>query len=124
MKKLRLEEARKQLGLTQEQVAEKLGISQNNYSYLENGKVKIDSDYLLAFAEIFGCSVDYLLGMSNVPQTDFTRKNLTIKNADDRRTVAAILADNGYSVKIDRVTVGKTVKGAVVFWKDEEKKEK
>lgn len=47
-----------------------------------------------------------------------------IKNADDRRTVAAILADNGYSVKIDRVTVGKTVKGAVVYWKDEEKKEK
>ena len=51
-------------------------------------------------------------------------QNVIIKNADDRRTVAAILADNGYSVKIDRVTVGKTVKGAVVFWKDEEKKEK
>lgn len=49
---------------------------------------------------------------------------LVIKNADDRRTVAAILADNGYSVKIDRVTVGKTVKSAVVYWKEEEKKEK
>ena len=51
-------------------------------------------------------------------------QNVIIKNADDRRTVAAILADNGYSVKIDRVTVGKTVKSAVVYWKDEEKKEK
>jgi hypothetical protein len=51
-------------------------------------------------------------------------QNVIIKNADDRRTVAAILADNGYSVKIDRVTVGKTVKGAVVYWKDEAKKEK
>lgn len=49
---------------------------------------------------------------------------LVIKNADDRRTVAAILADNGYSVKIDRVTVGKTIKGAVVYWKNDEKKEK
>lgn len=44
---------------------------------------------------------------------------LVIKNADDRRAVAAILADNGYLVKIDRVTVGKTVKGAVIAWKDE-----
>lgn len=31
---------------------------------------------------------------------------------------------NGYSVKIDRVTVSKTVKGAVVYWQDEEKKDK
>lgn len=46
---------------------------------------------------------------------------LIIKNADDRRAVVAILADNGYSVKIERVKVGKTVKSAVCVWKDEEK---
>lgn len=47
---------------------------------------------------------------------------LIIKNSDDRRAVAAILADNGYSVKIERITVGKTVKSVVIAWKNEEKK--
>ena len=64
-KPLRLKEARKNAGLTQKQVAEKLGISQNNYSYWENGKVKVDSGSLSQLAEIFGCSVDYILGKTN-----------------------------------------------------------
>ena len=41
--KLNLKDARKSKGLTQQQVADFIGISQNNYSYWENGKVKIDS---------------------------------------------------------------------------------
>lgn len=43
---------------------------------------------------------------------------LIIKNAEDRRTIAAILADNGYTVKIERVTVGKVLKSVVTACKD------
>jgi hypothetical protein len=43
---------------------------------------------------------------------------LVIKCPDDRRQVVAILADNGYSVKIDRVKVGNQMKSVVVAWKD------
>lgn len=44
---------------------------------------------------------------------------LIIKNPDDRRQVVAVLADNGYSVKIDRVKIGNQTKGVVVVWKGE-----
>ena len=58
----KLKELRKRKGLTQTQVAQYIGISQNNYSYWENGKVKIDNDSLQKLADLFDVSVDYLLG--------------------------------------------------------------
>ena len=57
-----LRNARKAKGLTQTEVAQQIGISQNNYSYWENGKVKIDNATLVKLSDIFGVSVDYLLG--------------------------------------------------------------
>ena len=66
---LRLKEARKAAGLTQQQVAKLIGISQNNYSYWENGKVKIDNVSLQRLSEIFGVSVDYLLGREETKTT-------------------------------------------------------
>ena len=47
---------------------------------------------------------------------------LAIKNPEDRRKVVAVLADNGYSVKIDRVRVGNQIQSVVVVWKDDVKK--
>lgn len=52
---------RKSKGLTQAEVAKYIGISQNNYSYWESGKVKIDNDSLKKLADYFNVSVDYLL---------------------------------------------------------------
>ncbi len=52
---------RKSKGLTQAEVAKYIGISQNNYSYWESGKVKIDNDSLKKLADYFEVSVDYLL---------------------------------------------------------------
>lgn len=60
MNKLKL--IRKSKGLTQTEVAKYIGISQNNYSYWENGKVKIDNETLIKLAEYFNVTVDYILG--------------------------------------------------------------
>lgn len=57
-----LKNLRKAKGLTQKEVAEFIGISQNNYSYWENEKVKIDNDSLQKLADFFGVTTDYLLG--------------------------------------------------------------
>ena len=46
------------------------------------------------------------------------KMQLTIKNAEDRRAVVAILADNGYIVKLDRIKVGSQSKAVVVVWKE------
>lgn len=56
-----LKRLRKSRGITQTQIAKYLGISQNNYSYWENGKVKIDNASLQKLADYFGVSVDYIL---------------------------------------------------------------
>ena len=60
-----LKALRKAKGLTQVELARFLGISQNNYSYWENGKVKIDNDSLKKLADFYGVSIDYLLGRAD-----------------------------------------------------------
>ena len=59
---MRLKEARKRARLSQQQVADYIGISQNTYSYWENEKYNVDSESLKKLSELFNTSVDYLLG--------------------------------------------------------------
>lgn len=62
-----LKAARKAKGLTQTEVAQAIGLTQNGYSYWENGKAKIDKDQILKLAALFEVSVDYLLGNTETP---------------------------------------------------------
>ena len=57
----KLKSLRKKSGLSQNEIANKLGITQSTYSYWESGKVRIDSNSLKKLSEIFGVSIDYLL---------------------------------------------------------------
>lgn len=65
---LRIKEARKAKGLTQVEVAQIIGISQNGYSNWETGRNRIDMNSLQKLADLFGVSIDYLLG-KNEPST-------------------------------------------------------
>ncbi|OFO02195.1 transcriptional regulator [Streptococcus sp. HMSC078H03] len=60
----RLKDLRKQAGLTQVDVAEKLGISQPAYASWERGVKKPTQDNLVKIAQILNVSVDYLVGNS------------------------------------------------------------
>ena len=66
-----LRELRKQANLTQADLAKMLGITQNNYSYWETGKVRIDNDSLNKLAKILNTSVDYILKRTNNRATVF-----------------------------------------------------
>lgn len=57
-----LKELRKLNKLTQRQVAERLKISQPSYIRYENGKSEPTLENLVALADLFDVSVDYLLG--------------------------------------------------------------
>lgn len=70
---LRLKEARKAKGLTQTEVSRIIGISQNGYSDWETGKNRVDAISLNRLAELYGVSVDYLLGSSEVPTNNVLR---------------------------------------------------
>ncbi|MDD6988572.1 helix-turn-helix domain-containing protein [Ruminococcus sp.] len=56
-------------GLSQQQLAEVIGTSQQSINKYENHKVEPDIDTLIAFADFFNTSVDYLIG-----NTDINRK--------------------------------------------------
>lgn len=58
----RLKDLRKQAGLTQVEVAEKLGISQPAYASWERGVKKPTQENLVKIAQILNVSVDYLVG--------------------------------------------------------------
>ena len=59
--KMRLKELRKERGLSQLQLAMELNMNQNSISRYENGQREADYKTLIAFADYFDVSIDYLL---------------------------------------------------------------
>lgn len=60
-------------GLTQKQIAEYLGVSQNTYSQYEIGVLNYPIDALLKLADFYNVSIDYLLGRTNT-KTPYPKK--------------------------------------------------
>ena len=56
---------RKEFGLSQKQMAEKLSISQQTYSDYEKGKTEPTIDTLIKISEFFKVSIEYLLGLED-----------------------------------------------------------
>ena len=69
----RLKEARKAAGITQVEAAKAVGITQGGYSQWENELTKIDNQAAIKLADMFGVSVDYLLGRDNNPNRSVLR---------------------------------------------------
>jgi transcriptional regulator with XRE-family HTH domain len=53
-------------GYTQKQIAEYLGISQNTYSQYENGQRQIPIEMLIALAQYYKTSTDYILELTDI----------------------------------------------------------
>lgn len=52
-------------GITQKEIAQYLGISQNTYSQYEIGVLNYPIDVLMKLADYYNVSIDYLLGRTN-----------------------------------------------------------
>lgn len=65
----RLKQLRIEKNKYQSDVATFLGITASAYGFYENGKRDIPTEYLIKLSEYFNCSIDYLLGNSNVKDT-------------------------------------------------------
>lgn len=59
-----IKQCRVSRGYTQEDIAEKMGLSKQFILQLENGDRKIPVDRLIQMADIFECSLDELVGRS------------------------------------------------------------
>ena len=64
----RLKELREQRRISQVFLGMELGMSQNTISRYETGAREADYETLLAFADYFNVSVDYLLGRTDNPE--------------------------------------------------------
>ncbi len=85
---MNIKDIRLRKGLTQSEVASALGVSSVVYSRYETGTRQPSIDTIIQIADIFGCSVDYLLGRLSIEEStlsDYEQKMLIAsRNADER----------------------------------------
>ena len=65
-----LKELRKSKNLKQTDIAEFLGITSRNYQDYEYGKIDPPTSTLLALADYFDVSIDYLVGRTDKPEVN------------------------------------------------------
>lgn len=65
----RLREMREKYNISQEAVAERLGITSSSVSSYERGERTPSLPIILKLSYIYNCSVDYLLGINNDDNT-------------------------------------------------------
>lgn len=74
---LRIKEIRKSKGYNQKAVAEAIGVTQSQYSRYESGATNIPGDMLPKIADLFGVSVDALLGRDDDAPEEAPERTLT-----------------------------------------------
>lgn len=80
-----LKQLRKNFNLTQADLAKKLNLSFQQISNLENGRRNLTLEQTLLLNQKFGVSVDWILGISSIPQntnTEAVSKALLIRIND------------------------------------------
>lgn len=68
----RLRELRKAKGLSMKELGKMFGLAESTISLYESGKRQPDTEIIKRFANFFGVSVDYLLGVSQEEEPEYT----------------------------------------------------
>lgn len=71
MSKCRMRDLREDHDLTQQQVSDRIGITQRKYSYIETGTQQLTADILILLANLYNVSVDYILGQTDNPERNY-----------------------------------------------------
>ena len=71
----RLIELRKDMGLTQKELSEKLFVNYRTYSGYERNEIEASDDFKIKLAQFYNVSIDYLLGLSDNPHPIKSGKN-------------------------------------------------
>lgn len=85
---MNIKDIRLRKGLTQSDVAAALGVSSVVYSRYETGKRQPSIDMLIQMADIFGVTVDFLLGRQDIEDSTLSDYELQLliasRKADER----------------------------------------
>ena len=63
----RIKELREDNDLTQHQIADKIGITQRKYSYIETGTQQLTDEILVKLAKVYNVTTDYILRLTDKP---------------------------------------------------------
>ncbi len=64
----RIRDLREDHDLTQQKLADAIGITQRKYSYLETGTQQLTDEILVKLADYYKVSIDYLLRQTDRPE--------------------------------------------------------
>ena len=64
----RIKDLREDSHMTQQQIADKIGITQRKYSYIETGVQQLTDEILVKLSNYYGVSIDYILCQTNNPE--------------------------------------------------------
>ena len=64
----RIRDLREDNDLTQQKLADAIGITQRKYSYLETGTQQLTDEILVKLANYYKVSIDYLLRQTDKPE--------------------------------------------------------
>ncbi len=103
---MNIKDIRVRKGLTQAEVASALGVSSVVYSRYETGSRQPSIDMLVQMADIFGVTVDYLLGRriaEDSSLSDFEQRLLNAaRKADERARQDALNVLMAHSVNLEQ----------------------
>jgi len=107
----RLRKLREAKGLTQEELAKVINVSNKTISVYEKGGADPSTETLLKLAQYFNVSVDYLLGHTDNPTPDHARKP-TLE--DEFPEVANVLRRSGKRLTPeDKKRIARIIKAAI-----------
>lgn len=119
----RLIKLRKQYGYSQEELADKLGLSRQAVSKWERAEASPDTDNLICLAKLYGISLDELL--STDEDIDTIVKEQVKKEEDTKEEKVHIIDDEGNEVIVkDKCVECRDKDGNLVKYKDFHKKDK
>lgn len=90
-----LRDLREDHDMSQRQVAEVLGISQQQYSQYENGGNELPLRHFAKLTELFDVSADYLLGRTQRPASGSVQNVLVTRDCSCTELVDKVLALSG-----------------------------
>lgn len=64
----RIKDLREDNDLTQQMVADKIGITQRKYSYIETGVQPLTDEILIKLSNLYETSIDYILKQTDIKQ--------------------------------------------------------
>lgn len=108
--KNRVKDLRLQNGLTQSQLAVKVNRGEATIRAWETGRAKPDADVLILLSNIFSCSIDYLLGVSDIQypkKEDFIKSQIAEMNGkiNDFHMLSETLKSKERKLKEDTATI-------------------